>query len=289
MPKAYKRVDVMLNPISISDVMNSLVPISRFNKGEANKIFEEVRKTGFKIVLKNNTPTCVLLTPETYELMLETIEDYRLLDEAEKRMANAKAGDFISSEKAMRELGISEADLDDTNVEQQRGGTMMANDKALREKVQRILREDKDLRGYGLNADVVAGEVQLQGIVDTLQEKERAGKLVGRVPGVKSVANAVSISTDGAIQDEDVTMEAAEELDLDPRVNLRHIGVASVDGHGTVVLKGRTGDPAELEAAREAAAKARGVTRVVSQVKVGEEEMSLKDIFHSQVNNDREE
>ncbi|MDK2895471.1 MAG: hyperosmotically inducible periplasmic protein, partial [Moorella sp. (in: firmicutes)] len=37
------------------------------------------------------------------------------------------------------------------------------------------------------------------------------------------------------------------------------------------------------------AAKARGVTRVVSQVKVGEEEMSLEDIFHRQVNNDREE
>lgn len=165
----------------------------------------------------------------------------------------------------------------------------MADDKSLRERVQRILREDKDLRGYGLNADVVEGEVQLQGIVDTLKEKERVGRLVRQVPGVKGVANAVSISTDGAIRDEDVTMEVNEEMDLDPRVDLRHIGAASVDGHGTVVLRGRTDDPAELEAAREAAAKSRGVTRVVSQVKVGEEEMSLADIFHSQVNNDREE
>jgi len=33
----------MLNPNFISSAMNSLVPISRFNKGEANKIFEEVR------------------------------------------------------------------------------------------------------------------------------------------------------------------------------------------------------------------------------------------------------
>ncbi|QGP92169.1 BON domain protein [Neomoorella glycerini] len=165
----------------------------------------------------------------------------------------------------------------------------MADDASLREKVRQILREDKDLRGYGLNADVVEGEVQLQGIVDTLKEKERAGKLVGRVPGVKSVANAVAISTDGAIRGEDVTMEVNEEMDLDPRVDLRHIGAESVDGHGTIVLKGRVEDPAEVEAAREAAAKARGVTRVVSQVKVGEEEMSLEDIFHSQVNNDRGE
>ncbi|HBW37547.1 MAG TPA: prevent-host-death protein [Desulfosporosinus sp.] len=97
--------------------MNSLVPISRFNKGEANKIFEEVRETGFKIVLKNNTPTCVLLTPEAYEQMLETIENYRLLVEAENRMENAKEEDFIPAEHAMLELGISEADLKDLEVE----------------------------------------------------------------------------------------------------------------------------------------------------------------------------
>lgn len=107
----------MLNPIAISGAMNSLVPISRFNKGEANKIFEEVRETGFKIVLKNNSPTCVLLTPEVYEQMLETIENYRLLVEAEKRMENANAEDFIPAEKAMQELGISEADLKDIDVE----------------------------------------------------------------------------------------------------------------------------------------------------------------------------
>ena len=107
----------MLNPSFISGAINSLVPISRFNKGEANKIFDEVRETGFKIVLKNNTPTCVLLTPEAYEQMLETIENYRLLVEAEKRLENAKKDDFIPAEQAMQELGISEADLKDIEVE----------------------------------------------------------------------------------------------------------------------------------------------------------------------------
>ncbi|MGI9861420.1 BON domain-containing protein [Moorella naiadis] len=170
-----------------------------------------------------------------------------------------------------------------------KGVGMMDDDASLREKVRQLLRKDKDLRSYGLNADVIEGEAQLQGIVDTLGEKERAGGLISKVPGVKSVANAVAISTDGAVRDEDVTIEVAEELDQDPRVDLRHIGAESVGGHGTVVLKGRAEDPAEMEAAREAAFKARGVTRVVSQVKVGGEEMSLENIFHSQVNNDREE
>lgn len=107
----------MLNHITISDAMNSLVPISRFNKGEANKIFEEVRETGFKIVLKNNSPACVLLTPEAYAQMLETIENYHLLVEAEIRMGNANAEDFLSAEEALQELGISEADLKEIDVE----------------------------------------------------------------------------------------------------------------------------------------------------------------------------
>lgn len=74
----------MVNEVSISNVLNSLVPISRFNKGEANKIFDEVKETGCKIVLKNNVPACVLITPEKYNEMMETIENYNLLVEAEK-------------------------------------------------------------------------------------------------------------------------------------------------------------------------------------------------------------
>lgn len=107
----------MLDNISIRGIMNSLVPISRFNKGEANKIFEEVRETGFKIVLKNNSPACVLLTPENYEHLLETIENYNLFIEAEKRMANAKPEDLIPDDQAMRELGISKTELNSIDVE----------------------------------------------------------------------------------------------------------------------------------------------------------------------------
>ena len=107
----------MPEKITVSSVLNSLVSISRFNKGEANKIFEEVKEAGFKIVLKNNTPVCVLLKPEMYEQMLETIEEYRLLLEAERRMENAKPEDFITQEKVLSELGINKADLDSTDVE----------------------------------------------------------------------------------------------------------------------------------------------------------------------------
>jgi hyperosmotically inducible protein len=137
--------------------------------------------------------------------------------------------------------------------------------------------------------DVVEGEVQLQGIVDTLKEKEWAEDLVRQVSGVKGVANAVSISTDGSITDDEIIQEVQEELEGDPDGNLFNIGVGSVN-RGKVVLAGRSNDPAEIEAAVKAASKARGVTEVISQVKQesGEDALTPEEIFHSQVNNDEE-
>jgi antitoxin StbD len=93
--------------------MSSIVPISRFNRGEASKIFDEVSENGVKVVLKNNVPACVLVTPERYEEMVEMLEDYALFFEAEKRMKNASSKGFISQQQVFDELGLSESDLDD--------------------------------------------------------------------------------------------------------------------------------------------------------------------------------
>ena len=87
------------------------------NRGEASKIFEEVGEYGFKVVLKNNTPACVLVQPDRYEAMVEALEDYALFFEAEKRMKNADKEGFISSEDVLAGLGISESDVDDAGVE----------------------------------------------------------------------------------------------------------------------------------------------------------------------------
>ena len=100
-----------------NSIQNILIPISRFNKGEANKIFEEVRETGVKFVLKDNTPACVLLTPDLYEQMLETIEEHYLLHEAEKRMEEAKPEDYLEQDKVLSELGVNKANLSKTKVE----------------------------------------------------------------------------------------------------------------------------------------------------------------------------
>jgi hyperosmotically inducible protein len=90
------------------------------------------------------------------------------------------------------------------------------SDDAVRRRVQRVLDQDTETGVYGLKANVINGEVQLTGIVDTLSEKEKVNKIVSGLEGVRGINNGISISTDGALDDEDVTFEVMEELNSDP-------------------------------------------------------------------------
>jgi PHD/YefM family antitoxin component YafN of YafNO toxin-antitoxin module len=97
--------------------MSFIVPITRFNRGEANKIFDEVNETGIKIVLKNNVRVGVLVEPGQYDEMVEMLEDYALFFEAEQRLNKVKPEETISEMQVMKDLGIRELDLEDINVE----------------------------------------------------------------------------------------------------------------------------------------------------------------------------
>jgi hypothetical protein len=102
------------NNLSMKKLMNQIVPISRFNKGEASKICEEVQETGVKAVLKNNVRVMMLVEPNQYDEMVELLEDYALLFEAEERMKTAEIEGFLSQEQVMEKHNISQADLDNT-------------------------------------------------------------------------------------------------------------------------------------------------------------------------------
>jgi prevent-host-death family protein len=94
-----------------------MIPITRFNRGEANKIFDEVESSGYKVVVKNNKPACVLISPEKYEALMEMLSDYQLLLEARKRMEHFDRADTKTQEEVMGELGLTEDDLDGVDVE----------------------------------------------------------------------------------------------------------------------------------------------------------------------------
>lgn len=94
-----------------ADILQSLVPISQFNKGQAAKIFDRLHSERELIVLKNNQPSAVILSPEEYKRLTEIEEDYFLLLEANKRMEDGKNNKTVSFDTVMNNLGISEAEL----------------------------------------------------------------------------------------------------------------------------------------------------------------------------------
>ncbi|NMM61188.1 type II toxin-antitoxin system Phd/YefM family antitoxin [Clostridium sp. P21] len=96
----------------LNNTENSIVPISRFNNGEAGKIFDEVNKSGCKIVVKDNKPICVLISPKEYRDIIETIEDCELIIEAEQRMKNEDGMKSYSMEEIMKKYGITQEELD---------------------------------------------------------------------------------------------------------------------------------------------------------------------------------
>ena len=96
------------------NVLDSIIPISLFNKGQANKIFSEVKKFGTRIVVKNNVPECILMSPQSYQQMMEEYEDAILAAEAAKRLASESK--YVSQSEVMKNFGLSDADLDDVEV-----------------------------------------------------------------------------------------------------------------------------------------------------------------------------
>jgi len=99
----------MLSNVQATELMHSMVSVSRFNKGEAAKIFDEVSRTGVKIAVKNNKPACVLMSLERYVAMTDEIIDLQLMIDAEKRIA--EGSETISFHEVLAKNGMTEADL----------------------------------------------------------------------------------------------------------------------------------------------------------------------------------
>lgn len=96
---------------STAKVLNSLVPITQFNRGQASRIFDRLHTENQLIVLKNNQPAAVILSPSEYSRLTEIEEDYILLMEATRRLAD-NSSPATSMEDVMKELGINQDEID---------------------------------------------------------------------------------------------------------------------------------------------------------------------------------
>ena len=95
------------------DILNILVPITQFNRSQASKIFDRLHSESRLIVIKNNQPAAIILSPSEFQRLSEMEEDYTLLLEATRRLKEDSSS-MYSREDVMSELDISEADLADT-------------------------------------------------------------------------------------------------------------------------------------------------------------------------------
>lgn len=103
-----------------TDFLQSLVPISQFNKGQAAKIFDRLHSEKELIVLKNNQPPAVILSLEEYTRLTEIEEDYFLLLEANRRIEENGDKKTVSLDSVMDHLGISKEELldaEDADIE----------------------------------------------------------------------------------------------------------------------------------------------------------------------------
>jgi osmotically-inducible protein OsmY len=71
---------------------------------------------------------------------------------------------------------------------------LQISDDAIYDMVKRKLANDPVVKGGALTVDVKNGEVALHGQVETEQQKERAGKLVRKVKGVRGVDNQIAVA-----------------------------------------------------------------------------------------------
>ncbi|MDO4479177.1 MAG: type II toxin-antitoxin system Phd/YefM family antitoxin [Lachnospiraceae bacterium] len=96
---------------SVLSAIEDTISISLFNRGLAGKIFSEVKRSGAKVVMKNNAPECVLLSPEEYVQLMDQVNDAKLLALATERLENYAPAKTIPFEEMNQRLGITDDDL----------------------------------------------------------------------------------------------------------------------------------------------------------------------------------
>ena len=99
--------------MNIVAAIKNTISITQFNRGLAGKIFQDVKNNGAKVVMKNNTPECVLLSPDEYVKLIDEINDARLLALAVQRMENFNPENTIPENQVMEHIGITDDDLAD--------------------------------------------------------------------------------------------------------------------------------------------------------------------------------
>lgn len=151
----------------------------------------------------------------------------------------------------------------------------MNQDEMIKTKLNKLLFAEMDNADMGINIRVADGYVTLFGIVDTLSEKEYAGKAAASLPGVKGVDNSLTIGMDGKINDDDINSEVVSRITASKDIKGAQIG--AVTNKGIVHLKGQARTLAEAKLAKRLAGTVMGVSEVISDIEIAGDKDSPQD------------
>jgi hyperosmotically inducible protein len=151
---------------------------------------------------------------------------------------------------------------------------MAVDDTMVTTKVKAALIENPATKAHQINVETKAGMVQLNGFVDSANEKMAAESAAKKVAGVKGVDNNLQVksgeTTVGSVVDDSViTTKVKAALIGDSRTKARDITVKT--NKGVVVLGGTVDTEMEKTAAGMLAKNVAGVTRVENGILLGKQ------------------
>lgn len=76
--------------MNIKNIVNQIVSISCFNKGQAAKIFDRLKTDKQMVVVKNNNPVAVVMSIEEYQSISEKLSETEKKAQKEARKSPKK-------------------------------------------------------------------------------------------------------------------------------------------------------------------------------------------------------
>jgi osmotically-inducible protein OsmY len=142
-----------------------------------------------------------------------------------------------------------------------------SEDRILAAAIRSVLNLNQSIDVSELEITFRSGEAVLEGTVETLSQKLKAGELAGEVRGVTNVVNTIAVVPTEKILDQAIAEDIVARIEVDPNVRIQDVHV--IVENGTVTLSGIVLSPAARKAAERAAVQTYGVTEVDNRIVVG--------------------
>lgn len=112
-----KEGHTLMEHSSIFSMFNNFISQTDFNKGKSARIFDRAKKEKCLIVMKNNTPSAIILSPEEYARLAELEENFNLLMLTQNRLENYDSNKDIPFSEILKKDGLTIDELKTMDID----------------------------------------------------------------------------------------------------------------------------------------------------------------------------